>query len=126
MKLYQGGNLEELPPHIFALAESCYGHMTRHLQNQCCIIRSESLPLSAPRLPSRLKDGSNAAFFLSGESGAGKTESAKLILRYLAAVSSEMSQQRTERLILESNPILEGTSWTSHRDVDPSGAPGCI
>lgn len=43
VKLYQGGNLEELPPHIYALAESCYGHMTRHLQNQCCIIRSASL-----------------------------------------------------------------------------------
>lgn len=43
MKLYQGRNLEELPPHIYALAESCYSHMIRHLQNQCCVIRSELL-----------------------------------------------------------------------------------
>uniref|UniRef100_H3CR28 Myosin VIIBb n=1 Tax=Tetraodon nigroviridis TaxID=99883 RepID=H3CR28_TETNG len=92
VKLYQGGNLEELPPHIYALAESCYSRMTRHLQNQCCII--------------------------SGESGAGKTESTKLILRYLAAVSSEMSKRRVERLVLESNPILEafGNAKTTRND----------
>ncbi|TWW72912.1 Unconventional myosin-VIIb [Takifugu flavidus] len=92
VRLYHGRNLGELPPHIYALAEACYSHMIRHLQNQCCII--------------------------SGESGAGKTESTKLILRYLASVSSEMSEQRTERLILESNPILEafGNAKTIRND----------
>nr|XP_061795835.1 unconventional myosin-VIIa-like [Nerophis lumbriciformis] len=82
VKLYRGKKLGQLPPHIFAIAESCYFNMKRHLRNQCCII--------------------------SGESGAGKTESTKLILQYLAAISGELSEQQIEKQILESNPILEG------------------
>jgi myosin-1 len=79
---YRGKFRHELPPHIFALAEAAYRGLTQDGESQCVII--------------------------SGESGAGKTEAAKLIMQYIAAVSGSSSGvERVKKIILESNPLLE-------------------
>lgn len=88
MERYSRCHLGELPPHIFAVANECYRCLWRRHDNQCVLI--------------------------SGESGAGKTESTKLILKFLSAISQQsleltLKEQTScvEQAILESSPIME-------------------
>ncbi|GLD50671.1 unconventional myosin-X-like protein, partial [Lates japonicus] len=88
VELYSRHHLGEITPHIFAIANECYRSLWKRHQNQCVLI--------------------------SGESGAGKTESTKLILKFLSAMSQHSlevsSRDRTshvEEALLESSPIME-------------------
>ena len=83
LESYKGKNRLEVPPHVFAIAESAYYNMNAYKENQCIII--------------------------SGESGAGKTEAAKRIMQYIANVSggSNTQIQETKDMVLATNPLLE-------------------
>ncbi|XP_070398919.1 unconventional myosin-XV [Nothobranchius furzeri] len=89
--LYKGCALGENPPHLFAIANAAYSKMMDAKQNQVIII--------------------------SGESGSGKTEATKLVLRYLTAIHHKSSlAQQIE--ILEAAPLLEsfGNAKTVRND----------
>jgi len=69
-----------LPPHIFAVANQVYQDMLTERRPQCCII--------------------------SGESGAGKTESCKFIVQHLLHVTKSVENELNLK-IEQVNPVLE-------------------
>ncbi|KAB2049168.1 hypothetical protein ES319_A13G158800v1 [Gossypium barbadense] len=77
-------------PHVFAIAENAYNEM--------------------------MNDGVNQSLMISGESGAGKTETAKFAVQYLAALGG--GNVGIECQILQTSCILEafGNSKTSMND----------
>ncbi|XP_042267491.1 unconventional myosin-Vc [Thunnus maccoyii] len=89
---YSGQNVGDMDPHIFAVAEEAYKQMARNHKNQSIIV--------------------------SGESGAGKTVSARYAMRYFAVVSKSGSKTRVEDKVLASNPITEaiGNAKTTRND----------
>ncbi|XP_006901266.1 PREDICTED: unconventional myosin-XV [Elephantulus edwardii] len=88
---YSGRALGDNPPHLFAIANLAFTAMLDAKQNQCIII--------------------------SGESGSGKTEATKLILRYLAAMNQKQGILQQIK-ILEATPLLEsfGNAKTVRND----------
>jgi myosin-6 len=82
VKMYQGKSLGVMPPHTYAIADKAYRDM-RNL-------------------------GLSQSIMCSGESGAGKTESTKHLLRYLTdsyGGGGEIDDLETR--ILAANPLLE-------------------
>jgi len=52
----------------------------------------------------------NQSLIVSGESGAGKTVSAKYAMRYFATVCGAETETQIEKRVLASNPIMEASS----------------
>lgn len=66
------------------------------------------------------RDERNQSIIVSGESGAGKTVSAKYAMRYFATVSGSASEANIDEKVLASNPIMEvGTVMTPKRQTCP-------
>uniref|UniRef100_A0A670ZIY2 Myosin VB n=1 Tax=Pseudonaja textilis TaxID=8673 RepID=A0A670ZIY2_PSETE len=82
----------DMDPHIFAVAEEAYKQMARDEKNQSIIV--------------------------SGESGAGKTVSAKYAMRFFASVGGSSSESNIEEKVLASSPIMEaiGNAKTTRND----------
>ncbi|KAG1334298.1 putative protein OPAQUE1 [Cocos nucifera] len=94
MEQYKGVRFGELSPHIFAVADASYRAM--------------------------MDEGRSQSILVSGESGAGKTETTKLIMRYLTYVGGKaaVDDRTVEQQVLESNPLLEafGNAKTVRND----------
>ncbi|CAE7567292.1 XI-2 [Symbiodinium natans] len=80
---YRGKHIGALPPHPYAIADTAYRALVRDHKNQ--------------------------GFIISGESGAGKTETAKIVMEYLGYVSGSTNQMtaQIQRRVLQAQPILE-------------------
>uniref|UniRef100_A0A0E0PQH6 Myosin motor domain-containing protein n=1 Tax=Oryza rufipogon TaxID=4529 RepID=A0A0E0PQH6_ORYRU len=83
MEKYKGANFGELDPHVFAIADISYRQMMNERKSNSILV--------------------------SGESGAGKTETTKMLMRYLAFLGgrSRTGGRTVEQQVLESNPVLE-------------------
>ncbi|KAK9273704.1 hypothetical protein L1049_018514 [Liquidambar formosana] len=94
MEQYKGAPFGELSPHVFAVADASYRAM--------------------------MNEGRSQSILVSGESGAGKTETTKLIMQYLTYVGGRAAgdDRTVEQQVLESNPLLEafGNAKTVRND----------
>uniref|UniRef100_M4D4M2 Uncharacterized protein n=1 Tax=Brassica campestris TaxID=3711 RepID=M4D4M2_BRACM len=94
MEQYKGAPFGELSPHVFAVSEVAYRAM--------------------------IDDSRSQSILVSGESGAGKTETTKLIMQYLTFVGGRaaVDDRSVEQQVLESNPLLEafGNAKTVRND----------
>ena len=81
---YRGRRRDELPPHIFAVADESYRAMLSETRNQSLLI--------------------------TGESGAGKTENTKKVIQYLTFIAGKTEFGKPGELetqLLVANPIME-------------------
>ncbi|CAN0898359.1 XI-C [Linum grandiflorum] len=83
MERYKGAKIADETPHVFTIADIAYRAM--------------------------INEGKSNSILVSGESGAGKTETTKMLMRYLAYLGGRSAGEgRTvEQQVLESNPVLE-------------------
>merc|ERR1711878_187431 len=93
MEIYMGKRRNEVPPHIFAIAEGAFQGM--------------------------MVGGKNQSILITGESGAGKTENTKKVIAYFASIGATGKKKEgepgLEDKIVQTNPVLE--AWGNAKTV---------
>lgn len=87
--MFRGCKQEDMPPHIFAAAQSAYRNMLATRMDQSVV--------------------------LMGHSGSGKTINSRHIMHYLAAAASSQHSALTGELFYTLNPMKTLTSITRKR-----------
>lgn len=99
VQMYRGRRRQEMPPHLFAIADGAYTDMIANRENQSMLI--------------------------TGESGAGKTENTKKVIAYFANVGASTKKDESkdkkanlEDQVVQTNPVLEsfGNAKTVRND----------
>ena len=87
MNRYMGARFEDNQPHVYAVADAAYVAM----------VGKEGDALSSQSI------------LVSGESGAGKTESVKIMMEYLAQLGGRSGGERSNvaEAVIRANPLLE-------------------
>lgn len=122
VQVYAGKQRANQAPHLFAIAEEAFMYVKPRPDD------GDDGLLTTPQ-SDMLRSKKNQTIVVSGESGAGKTVSAKYIMRYFATRESpespgarpkkgHESMSETEEQILATNPIMEafGNAKTTRND----------
>lgn len=119
-----------LPPHVYKAADDAYRAMIRGIEMSSVMKRGTR---ARNRSAGQKKDDefempTNQSILVSGESGAGKTVTTKIVLNYFAMLSRKTQEDQgkvpdegkaaIEQQVLQSNPILEafGNARTIRND----------
>ncbi|CAI5721731.1 unnamed protein product [Peronospora destructor] len=91
MEKFSDGKRENKPPHVYAVSMEAFFNMRQRQENQSILV--------------------------SGESGAGKTETTKIVMSHLAALATN-SNSKVIQQIIQANPLLEsfGNAKTVRND----------
>jgi len=120
----------QLPPHVYKAADDAYRAMIRGIEMSSVLKRGTR---ARNRSAGQKKDDefempTNQSILVSGESGAGKTVTTKIVLNYFAMLSRKTQEDHglipdegktsIEQQVLQSNPILEafGNARTIRND----------